>query len=108
MTERVTPWIVRSPVSLNAGPLPVTPVELKVIFGYFAASRKSGDLRWASRWSSCVSIESTSSSTATALGMSVPAGTSIVPVSVLKRPRTFAMTMWRMTNSAAEWAGSIA
>ena len=66
VTGFVTPRMVRSPVTLMAPSLPGTTfVDLKVMVGYLATSKKSADLRCASRFASRVSTEAASMVTST-------------------------------------------
>jgi len=46
--------MVRSPASNQPSPCLLTPVEAKVISGYFSASKKSSLRRWPSRLASLV------------------------------------------------------
>ena len=46
--------------------------------------------------------------TSTETGTLLPSGTAMVPVTDVKRPRTFEIIRWRTTNSAVVCAGSIA
>src|SRR5262249_55431236 len=56
-TSLVTPWSVRSPVTLNwPDPAGSIVFDLKVIVGYFATSRKSALFRCSSRFASRVSM----------------------------------------------------
>ncbi len=105
LTGRVASSMVRSPVSSQTpSPAERSPVERKVIFGYFSTLKKSGDLRWPSRRGSWVSTLAVSISTST-VDCSGTSATWAVTVAVWKRPRTLAVRC-RATNSKVEWAAS--
>jgi hypothetical protein len=107
VTSRVVPWTVRLPYVVNASPVPSKRVLLNVIAGYFSASRKSADLRWVSRSGSRVSIVAVSIVTSIDAGTVPSAGTSSVPCTPVKRPRTLAIIMCFTTNSTVVCAGSM-
>ncbi len=55
----VWPFRVRSPLSVAVGPSIASSTESKRISGYCSASKNSGDCRWATRFSSLTTTEST-------------------------------------------------
>src|SRR5438876_1233419 len=96
--------MVRSPVTLYlSSPAFSTLVDLKVMSGHFAASKKSGDLRWPSRFSLCVSIEAASILTATALFVGSSLSQFNVELTLLNSPRTVLIIMCLMANEAVVW-----
>jgi len=95
--------MVRSPVTLNL-PLPDFSifVDLKVMVGYLATSKKSGDLRCPSRFGSCVSIVLASMVSSIVLLVGVLSSRLTVPATLSKRPFTVDTIMWRTENSVDE------
>src|SRR6266851_2191772 len=81
-------------------------VDSKLTVGYFSTSRKSGDLRWASRLSSRVSIDA-ASIVATTDDCNGSSAILIVAWYEANRPRTLETIRWRATNPTVLWDGSI-
>src|SRR5215208_176020 len=107
VTGRVTPRIVRSPITRNwLSPLGVTDVDAKVIVGFSPVPKKSLVRRWPSRCASLVSMLSALISTETRPSVRLSPSVSIVPESSVNRPRTL-VNMCRTVNDAPEWLGSI-
>ncbi len=106
VTGFVTPRMVRSPTIVRSSRLPETFVERKVRVGWFATSKKSGDLRCASRWSLLVEMLSAAISMESAVGIPV---SSVAPVAVKERkaPFTVEMAMCLTENSTTAWEGSM-
>jgi hypothetical protein len=104
-TERVTPLIVRSPVTAKSSPEAATEVEVNVQTGFFSTSQKSALLRWPSRSGLPVLMDAASSSALTEeLSMSSPTVTTAVGTARL--PRTLEMPAWRTVKVAEVWVGS--
>src|SRR5271154_5623390 len=107
-TGLVTPCSVKSPVTFHLfGPPASTLVDLNVIVGYLATSRKSGLFKCMSRRSTRVSTDDASivaSTTADAGSLPVVA---IVPEVFWNCPFTFEIIMCRTLNSTLVCAGSI-
>src|SRR5438105_15243199 len=101
--------MVRSPETLYLSPPAFsTLVDLNVMSGHFAASKKSGDLRWPSRFSLWVSIDAASILTATALLVGSSLSQFNVEVTFANWPRTVLTIMCLTANVAVVWAGSVA
>ena len=107
VTSLVTPWSVRSPINLNLPGLPgSTRLDLNVSVGYFAISKKLGDLRSASRLSLPVVTAVTSIvMSALMLWTDVPSY-SMVPVIFPSVPRTVDTIRCLTLKCAALCAGS--
>ena len=106
VTVCVLPLIVRSPVTSSSPASPTdSEVEVNVIRGWLALSKKSGDLRCPARFSSLTWIESTSTEPVRTGVPSAPAERP--PVYCSKRPRNVATTMCFTANPTVEWTGSI-
>src|SRR5690606_30168633 len=98
VTGLVTPRIVSRPSTTYSSPSRRKEVASKTISGWFSASKKSAERRWASRSGAPVSIEATSTTTRALVG--VPSGaTSAATSNLLKRPFAEARPMWRTENS---------
>src|SRR5438552_6203145 len=100
--------MVRSPVTLSLpGATCSTFLDLKVIVGKCATSKNLSLRRSLSRAGSRVSTVETSIVTSTVdLVVSLSSST-IVPLTLLKAPRTVEMVIWRTENCADECCGSI-
>src|SRR5258708_34351043 len=100
--------MVRSPVTLSfPGATCSTFLDLKVMGGKWATSKKWSLRRSLSRPGSRVSTVETSMVTSTVdLAMSL-SSTTTEPVTLLNAPRTGEMAKWRTENCADECAGSI-
>src|SRR5467141_2171771 len=107
-TSLVVPRMVRSPVTLSLpGATCSTFLDLKVMVGKCATSKNLSLRRSLSRAGSRVSTVETSIVTSTPdLVMSLSSST-IVPLTLLKAPRTVEMAIWRTENCAEECCGSI-
>ncbi len=79
---------------------------LKVISGYFAASKKSGVRRWLSRSALLVSIDAVLIVKATEEVSGLAVSAWIAPEKSVNRPRTFE-AKWRTRKLTSEWALSI-
>src|SRR4029077_15623668 len=106
-TVFLVPRIVRSPVTFS---LPAeacsTLVDLKVIVGLFATSKNLSLFRSLSRSGWRVSTLFTSIVTSTVDLLTSLSSKLIVPLTVLKAPRTVDRPRWRTENCAEEWFGS--
>ena len=103
----VTPRIVRSPFTSHLpAPFAFADFDLKVSFGNFATSKKSGLFRWPSRFSWSVSIEAASMSAVKASLSGAFGSYSAVPVKVAKPPFTVEIPKCGMVKPTAEWAVS--
>ncbi len=99
--------MVRSPVTLYLSPATFSIfVDLKVISGHLAASKKSGLLRWPSRLSLCVSIEAASIFTTTLLLVGSSLSKLSVEETLLNSPRTVFTIMCLTAKEAVVWGGS--
>ena len=107
VTGLVMPCRVRSPVTAySPSPVRFTAVDLKVMVGYFSASKKSGLLRWPSRWASPVLRVETSMVASTVDAVGSVWFSWKTPVKPVRLPLTLEIIMCFTLNSAAEWAGS--
>src|SRR6266545_1525542 len=107
-TGLVMSRMVSSPYSLPwVSSRSSTRLLLKVIYGYFSTSRKSGERRCVSRRSSPVTRLEASICTSTLAAVGLFSSASIVPVNTLKRPRTVEIIRCLAENWISEWAGSI-
>jgi len=97
VTGLVTPRMVRSPVTLYLSPSGVTLVDLKVISGWLAVSRKRSERRSSSRISLPVSTEAVSIEAVTVESTGLSAVT-ICTSNLVKRPRTLLTMRWRAAN----------
>jgi len=81
-------------------------VLANVSVGNCAASKKSGDFKWASRSATLVETDEASIEALIEVGRLVASSISRSTVKAVNDPRTFEQTMWRTVNSMLEWAGS--
>src|SRR5205814_4608900 len=81
--------------------------DLKVSSGYFAVSKKSGDLRCASRFVSRVLMLLASILTSTVDFVGSLSSMVTVPSTLSNVPRTVLTIMWRTENCALLWAASM-
>src|ERR1051326_7021736 len=111
VTSSVVPRIVRSPMTLKRSPsfvpAPSTRLLRNAIVGWCSASRKSADLRCASRSATPVSMLAAAISTCTEELDGLASSARIVPFTSLKRPRTVVNIMCFTANSTVVWFGSI-
>ena len=106
-TGRTIPRMLNSPFILNSvAPTRLATLPRKRISGCRSTSRKSGDLRCASR---CASPVHTARASMTA-STDAESGSSLskirLPCTFLNCPRTQVTIMWRAQNSADVWPGS--
>jgi len=104
-TERVTPLMVRSPVTAKSSPSAATEVAANVQTGFFSASQKSALVRWASRSGFPVLTEAASISALTEES-SMLSPTTREPETTARVPRTLEMPAWRTVKLAEVWVGS--
>ncbi len=106
-TGLVTPWIERSPATSKVvSPVFFQEVLLNVMVANCAASKKSGVLRCASRFSLAVLTLPTSITALTVLFSRLSRSTTITPLNWVKRPGTL-VRKWRTAKLTDEWTGSI-
>src|SRR3990172_6115298 len=100
--------MVRFPATSSApSPFCSTFEDLKLIVGGRAASKKSGDLRCASRAGTRLSIVFTSIVASTLDAPMLPSSITTVPVVLPKWPRTVETARCRTANWESVWLGSI-
>ena len=105
-TGFVTPFMVRSPFTLSfPSPAFSTLVDLKVIFGFFSASKKSGERRWSSRFCSRVSMLAVSITASTLDLVRSFSSSFTVPAVLPNSPRTLEIAMCRTVKLACVWLG---
>ena len=103
VTGFVTPRIVRSPVTSYASlPFAAIFVDLNVISGNFAVSKKSAELRCLSRFGTPVSMLVASIFRSTELSSGFARSRTIVPSNFANWPPTFE-TKWRTLNPISVW-----
>src|SRR6202035_4321835 len=106
VTFLVTPWIVRSPVTLSVlASFACTAVLVKERVGNFCTSKKSGDFRWLLRSLLSVSIDAAWTVKATLDTAGFCLSYLIVPSKSLKRPGTVE-TKWRTLKPTELWSES--
>src|SRR6266850_6577240 len=107
-TSLVVPRMVRSPVTLSfPGAACSTFLDLNVMVGKWATSKNLSLRRSLSRAGSRVSTVETSMVTSTVDLVTSLSSSTIVPLTLLKAPRTVEIAMWRTENCADECCGSI-
>src|SRR6266851_5654928 len=107
-TSLVVPRMVRSPVTLSfPGAACSTLLDLNVMVGKWATSKNLSLRRSLSRAGSRVSTVETSMVTSTVDLVTSLSSSTIVPLTLLKAPRTVEIAMWRTENCADECCGSI-
>src|ERR1700683_213777 len=99
--------MVRSPVTFSLpSPAASTFFDVKVMVGYFCASRKRGLRRSLSRISTRVSMEAASMVAWIEAFEGLAGSYCTVPLTLVNAPRTVETPRWRTENCADEWGGS--